>query len=296
MDQAESLRNMIRQHNQAANKEPAEEKTARIIAVTSGKGGVGKSNTSINLGLNMSKRGKKVIILDADFGLANIEVMFGVSPKYTLADLMYNDMELEQIISRGPEGIGFISGGSGIAKLANVETEDIKKVVSKLSRLSNLADVVIVDTGAGIAPSVLEFLAASPEVILVTTPEPTSIYDAYALIKALNLYEGYDKNYTKVRLVANKVMSSKEGVILHEKLNSVSQRFLSMNIELLGCIPQDNCISKSVMKQTPVSLMYPTSAAAKAYADITDKLLQSDNEGMDDNRGVRSFFGKLFRR
>ncbi len=298
MDQAESLRNMMK--NQTQTKDQTRQHQgpgkARLIAVTSGKGGVGKSNTSINLGICLQRMGKRVIILDADFGLANIEVMFGVIPKYTLADLMFHDSDLKDIIMEGPEGVGFISGGSGIANLANISNEDIKKVVDKLSELEEMADVVIIDTGAGIAPSVLEFLTASPEIVLVTTPEPTSVTDAYALIKALSLYQGFNPESTKIRLVANKVMSAKEGSNLYEKLNSVVERFLNVKLEWLGSVPQDNCISKAVMKQKPVSMMYPSSAAAKAYHDIADKIMADSDKASGPQAGLRSFFGKFLKK
>ena len=137
---------------------------------------------------------KKVIILDADFGLANIEVMFGVIPKYNLSDLMFAGKELDEIITEGPEGIRFISGGSGIAKLVNLDKEQVRRLVNKLSELEGMADVIIIDTGAGISPAVMEFLVESPETILVTTPEPTSITDSYALLKALSMNENFKKD------------------------------------------------------------------------------------------------------
>ena len=176
MDQAENLRNMIRKQNQNNIK------NARVIAITSGKGGVGKSNLSVNLALELTRMGKKVIILDADFGLANVEVMFGVIPEYNLSDLMFKGKEIKDIITEGPEGVGFISGGSGIANLINLDQEQVKRLVGKMTDLEELADVIIIDTGAGIAPSVMEFLLASPETIIVTTPEPTSVTDSYALL------------------------------------------------------------------------------------------------------------------
>jgi flagellar biosynthesis protein FlhG len=295
MDQAERLRNMVK--SQTLKEEaPEQKKNARLIAVTSGKGGVGKSNTSINIALCLKKLGKKVIILDADFGLANIEVMFGVIPKYTLADLMFNGKDLKDIVMEGPEGVGFISGGSGITNLSNIGGEDVKKVVDKLWELDSMADVVIIDTGAGMSPSVLEFLAASPEIILVTTPEPTSITDAYALIKSLNLYPGFEKSQTHLKLVANKVMSTKEANALYDKLNSVVGRFLDIRLEWLGCVPQDNCISKSVMKQKPVCMTYPSSAAAKAYNEIAQKILKDDTVSSGEESAIRGFFGKLLHR
>ena len=176
MDQAEKLRSMVKSQEETV-KEPAK-RLARVITVTSGKGGVGKSSLAINLALQFRKKGKSVIIFDADFGLANIEVMFGAIPKYNLADMIFRGKGFKDIIVEGPEGIGFISGGSGINGLGNMNREQVQYLVYKLKELEMLADIIIIDTGAGISDSVLEFVAASGEVVLVTTPEPTSITDS----------------------------------------------------------------------------------------------------------------------
>ena len=149
MDQAENLRKIMQQ------KEEQAKEAARVIAVTSGKGGVGKSSVSVNLAIQFARMGKSVVILDADFGLANVEVMFGVIPKYNLSDLLYNGRELKEIICEGPEGIQFISGGSGIANLANFDKEQVKRLINKMTELEKIADIVIIDTGAGINPSVM---------------------------------------------------------------------------------------------------------------------------------------------
>lgn len=164
MDQAEQLRNIIKANSRAQKPE------ARVLTVTSGKGGVGKSNTSINLAIQFRKMGQKVIILDADFGLANIEIMFGAVPKYNLSDLIYEGKGIKEIITKGPMGVGFISGGSGIAGLSNLTQDNIHCIVQSLAELDSLADVVIIDTGAGISDAVMEFLVASGEILLVTTP------------------------------------------------------------------------------------------------------------------------------
>ncbi len=290
MDQAEGLRNIIKHHNHKTAG------SARVITVTSGKGGVGKSNVAINLALQFRRMGKKVIILDADFGLANIEVMFGVIPQYNLSDIMYKGKELKEIIIQGPEDVGFISGGSGIAKLVNLDNEQIKRLVYKMSGLESLADVVIVDTGAGISPSVLEFVAASAEVILVTLPEPTSITDAYALLKALNMFPGFDRDDTSIKILCNKVNSVSEGKILFEKLDMVVSRFLNINMSMIGCIPQDNSVTKAVMKQKPVSIMYPNSAASRAFAEVAKNLESNSDYGSSRKVGVGSFFTNVFNR
>lgn len=286
MDQAQNLRNIVKMKNQKHIG------NARIIAVTSGKGGVGKSNTSINLALQFQKRGKKVIILDADFGLANIEVMFGIIPHYNLGDLMFKGKELKEIITQGPEGVGFISGGSGIAKLVNLDKEQVRRLVGKLSDLEELADVIIIDTGAGISASVMEFLTASPEMILVTTPEPTSITDSYALLKALGMNHDFNPQTTKIKMIANRVNSETEGQSLYEKLNAVVERFLKIDMEYLGIVPYDNNINKAVMRQQPVSLMFPNSPASKNYERIVEVLEEGSAECS--RIGIRGFFRAVF--
>lgn len=288
MDQAEKLRTIIKQQNQNSTS------NARIITVTSGKGGVGKSSVSINLALQFRKQGKRVIIFDADFGLANIEVMFGVIPQFTLADLMFKGKELKDIITEGPEGVMFVSGGSGVARLVNLDSEQIKRLVLKLSELEKLADVIIVDTGAGISQSVLEFVVSSPEVLLVTTPEPTSITDSYALIKALVMHKDFDRTATKVSVISNKVASVDESQNIFDKLSTVVERFLDIKLESLGSVPFDSTITKAVMKQKPVSIAYPTAPAAKAFGRICQRLEKGETNVPVVRKGVSKFFGRVF--
>ena len=288
MDQAERLRAIIKQQNQVNTS------NARIITVTSGKGGVGKSSVSINLALQFRKQGKRVIIFDADFGLANIEVMFGVIPKYTLADLMFKGKELKDIITEGPNGVQFVSGGSGIARLVNLDREQVRRILYKLSELENLADVIIIDTGAGISQSVLEFAAASPEILLVTTPEPTSITDSYALLKALAMNPDFDRSASKVLLVANKVTSADESRNIYDKLSAVVGRFLNIRLEYLGAVPQDSNITKAIMKQKPVSIEYPNANASKAFAAMEQRLSNGEAYIPHQKKGVSRFFSSVF--
>jgi flagellar biosynthesis protein FlhG len=261
----------------------------KVIAVVSGKGGVGKSSLAINLALQFRKKGKSVIIFDADFGLANIEVMFGAIPKYNLADMIFRGKGFKDIIVEGPEGIGFISGGSGINGLGNMNREQVQYLVYKLKELEMLADIIIIDTGAGISDSVLEFVAASGEVVLVTTPEPTSITDSYALLKALNARESFDAEICKIKVVANRVLNYEEGKNLFSKLEVVVTKFLKINLAFLGVIPMDMNMSKAIMQQKPISIAYPNSAGAKSVERIADGLLENkEAEGPKRNSLARA--------
>lgn len=266
MDQAENLRNIVKQQNSI------NERRARVITVTSGKGGVGKSSISINLAIQFAKQGKKVIIFDADFGLANIEVMLGAIPKFNLADMIFNGKEFKDIIVNGPMDIGFVSGGSGINRLANMTKDQVMFLVYKLRELETLADVIIVDTGAGISDSVLEFVMSSSEVILVTTPEPTSITDSYALLKSLNAKSGFNKEETVINVVSNRVSDYEEGFNLYNKLSLVVDKFLNIHLKFLGVIPADNNMQKAVMQQKPASIAYPNSSSTKAFENILEVL------------------------
>lgn len=288
MDQAEKLRNMMKQQNRTGKSK------ARIITVTSGKGGVGKSSVSINLAIEFKKQGKNVIIFDADFGLANIEVMFGAIPKYNLSDLIYKGKELKDIIVKGPMDIGFISGGSGINSLSNMTKNQVIYLVYKLKELEEIADIIIIDTGAGISDSVLEFAVSSGEVIMVATPEPTSITDSYALLKALNAKEGYEKSETVIKVIANRVSNRDEGNNLYNKLSVVVDRFLDVNIEYLGMIPIDTNMSNAVMQQKPITIAYPNSTAAKAFGKIAGKLLNI-NEEEAVHRSFSMVFARMFK-
>lgn len=289
MDQAEKLRNMMKMQTKEKKSQ------ARIITVTSGKGGVGKSSISINLALEFKKRGKNVIIFDADFGLANIEVMFGAIPKFNLADLIFKGKELKDIIVKGPMDIGFISGGSGINGLSNMTKDQVLYLVYKLRELETLADVIIIDTGAGISDSVLEFVMSSAEVILVATPEPTSITDSYALLKALNSRTGYSRENTTIKVVANRVQNQDDGENLYNKLNVVVSKFLDVDLEYLGMIPVDNNMSKAVMQQKPISMAYPNSAASKAFEKLSDNLMNIQNDYDDKKTGIAMVFAKMFK-
>ncbi|MBO4825024.1 MAG: MinD/ParA family protein [Lachnospiraceae bacterium] len=266
---------------------------ARVMTVTSGKGGVGKSNTSINLAIQFRKMGQRVIILDADFGLANIEVMFGAVPKHNLADLIYQGKSIKDIITWGPMDVGFISGGSGIASMSNLSREHLTYIIQNLAQLDAITDIIIVDTGAGISDAVLEFLVASGEILLVTTPEPTSITDSYSLLKALARHSRFSTDNSQVKMIANKVENAEEGQALYNKLNAVVARYLKLPVEYLGAVPEDNLLSKAVMQQMPVSIQSPGAKSALAYEAIAHTLMNKEIVQTVKKRGMAAFFSHI---
>lgn len=287
MDQAEQLRNIIKA-NQVQSRP-----LARVITVTSGKGGVGKSNTSINLAIQLQKLGQRVIILDADFGLANIEIMFGAVPKHNLSDLIYQGKNIKEIITKGPNDIGFISGGSGIAGLSNLSRDYLSYIIQNLVELDTIADIIIVDTGAGISDAVLEFLVASGEILLVTTPEPTSITDSYSLLKALNRHPLFLREASLIKVITNRVESMEEGKSLYNKLELVVTRYLKLPIEYLGAIPIDPLLAKAVMQQTPVSIQSPHAKSTIAFEEMASILMNKELNVNLKKRGMAAFFSHI---
>jgi flagellar biosynthesis protein FlhG len=288
MDQADNLRKLVKEQTNPRS-------VARVITVTSGKGGVGKSSISVNLAIAFSRLGKRVVILDADFGLANIEVMLGVRPQYNLADLMFRGKNLKDIVTDGPNNIGFISGGSGIQELTNLTKEQIVYLIQKLVELDEIADVIIVDTGAGISDSVLEFVAASSEVLLVATPEPTSITDAYALLKTLNRKTDISLQDIVIKMIANRIDSNEEGKELYDKLSLVVSKFLSIKLEYLSALPQDSIVSKAVMRQKPALDLYPNSQFSRTIVEIAAMLSDQEQEILTGKKGIAQLFTNLLR-
>lgn len=287
MDQASKLRAMMAQENNTPG--------SRVIAVTSGKGGVGKTTLSVNLAIEMAKKGKKVVIFDADFGLANVEVMLGIRPKYNLLDLINNNMEMTDIITKGPLDIGFISGGNGVAELATLDKDRIKILISKLSELDKLYDVVIIDTGAGITDVVMEFVLVSPEVLLVVTPEPTSITDSYSLLKVLRRKSDFNPLYKKINVIENRVTDEREGDEIFTKINTVSSKFLNTKLYSLGCVPQDRNASLAIIAQKPVTMSYPNTACSKAISDLASKLLDDNSDVVKEKEGIAKVFLNLIK-
>lgn len=236
----------------------------RVIAVASGKGGVGKTNVSVNLGVSLARKGRRVLLMDADLGLANVDVMLGLQPKLNLSHLFAGEHSLEEIIVDGPEGLKIIPASSGVSRMADLKPTEHAGLIQAFSELSQPLDILLVDTAAGVSDSVISFVKASQEVIVVVCDEPASITDAYALIKVLNKEHGMNRFH----ILANMAHSPDEGKELYRKISAVCDRFLDVTLAFLGMVPYDDYLRKAVKKQQPVVQAYPGSEAAKAFENI----------------------------
>jgi len=267
-----------------------EVKPTRVITVASGKGGVGKTNFTLNLGIALAEYGQRVLILDADLGLANIDVILGISPKYNLLHVITGEKDIQDIIIEGPNGIKIIPGGSGIYELTDLEEWQLERFLLKLSKLENENDYLLIDTGAGISKNVLNFTLAADEIYIVTTPEPTSITDAYGLIKTLHKH----KFLGEIKLIVNKALTVEEAEITGKKLQIVVNRFLkSCKLEILGYVLEDKAVPKAVKKQKPFLLDNPTARASEDIYKIASKICNCSNDARDAS-GLKSYFNKIF--
>jgi len=256
LDQASGLRRM------------AKPKPVRVITIASGKGGVGKTNVSVNLALALAATGKDVTILDADLGLANIDVMLGLHSTQNLSNVMNGECDLEEILLEGPNGIKIIPASSGVKDMAEMSSAQHAGLVNAFSELSHNIDILLVDTAAGISDSVVSFSRAAQEVIIVVCDEPASITDAYALIKLLNK----DQGIFKFHILANMVSGPQQGREVYDKLSKVSDRFLDVALDYLGHVPYDEHLQKAVKRQKAVVEAFPRSRAAQAFQTLSKKV------------------------
>lgn len=290
MDQALKLREMAFRLREPldAHVVTAPVRTPRVLAVCSGKGGVGKTNFTINFGLALAARGRRVVVLDADLGCANVNVALGMSVRATLADVVRGERGIGEIVVEGPGGLLVVPGGSGVHELANLSGAGLDRLVGGLGELASMGDVLLIDTAAGISKSVVSFAQAADTVLVVTVPEPPAIADAYGMIKVLlSGQRGAD-----VRLVVNRTLRMFEGRSVHEKLDLVVQRFLGARVKLFGQVPDDEVVPQCVRLQKPFLLQCPDSGGAQAVSRIADDFLA---EGAPAKGGVAGFLERLVR-
>ncbi len=256
----------------------------QVIAVTGGKGGVGKTSVAINLATTLASLGRRVMLLDGDLGLANVDVFLGLSPHYTMAHVLSGERTLEEIILDSPHGVQVVPGASGVADLANLSAASHLGLVQAFSALSTRVDTLIVDTAAGIAHSVVQFSQAAQHVLLVVCDEPASMTDAYALVKVLSRHHGV----TRFQVLANMARAPQEGAGLFDKLQRVTGRFLDVTLEYVGEIPDDPYLRRAIREQRPVVAAFPACPAARAFKKLA---LKADKWPIPDcPRGNLEFF------
>ncbi|MGC9931353.1 MinD/ParA family protein [Priestia aryabhattai] len=275
-DQAAVLREKVLKKHQNSLR------NCKTIAVLSGKGGVGKSNLSLNLSLALTKKKQRVLLFDMDIGMGNIDILIGQTASYTMVDLLEKKLSIQQIIKKGPQDLAYVAGGTGVSSVFEWSPSDLAHLIQELSSLTNQYDYMIFDMGAGMSESVLKFLKAVDEMIVVTTPEPTSITDAYAAIK---LAASYSVS-APVRLIINKTLSDKEGNETYERFNRAVQQFLNISISLLGIVPNDQAVQKAVNRQMPFLLQNPASKASISLIEMVNMLIPQDNRTTAKTEGM----------
>ena len=295
-DQAEKLRDLVeeRAEEEAQARQIGElyfdvGENTRVIAITSGKGGVGKTNLAVNLSVGLQQAGQRVLLIDADIGMANVNLLMGSVANRSLLDLLEDDVELEDVIEESAAGVKYISGVAGVEAAMNVNRLEQKKLHRKLARCSELADVIIIDTGAGLNRNVIEFVLAAEEVLLITTPEPTALADAYAVIKAYSTYT----DRRNIRLVINRIRDEEECHSVVEKINQTTKKFLNVTIGCLGYIYEDRAVIEAVHRQEPFVIVNEKSPAAQCVFEIAKSLLSGEKMNSV-SRGWRGFLDKLF--
>ncbi len=281
MDQAANLRKLVLESS-------SKHKRTKSIAITSGKGGVGKTSLSVSLSIALAKGGSTVTLLDADLGLANINVILGIIPKYNLYHVIKGKKKLKEIVIEVPEGIKIIAGASGFHQLANLDPKQRATFIESVAELDS-DDFMIIDTGAGVSQNVLSFVIAADEVIVVTTPEPTAVTDAYGIIKSI-ASQSPDKI---IKLIVNRVASVAEGKRVAQRIINIAGQFLNIKVENLGFIFDDVYVPKSVRNQKPFIVSYPKCKASTCVNIISDRI---SNRESDDQKGsgLSSFFKNLF--
>lgn len=276
-DQADTLRQMARQSRKNASAEQSgpgaagEEHGIRVISVTSGKGGVGKSNVVSNLAMALSAQGKKVLIVDADLGLGNLDVLLGLSPAYNLNHVLNGEKSISEIIIDGPAGIKVIPAGSGVQEVTSLSQHDKLRLLDELDILEEQFDIMIVDTEAGISENVTYFTVAAQEIIVVVSPEPTSITDVYALIKLLATR--YSEHHFKV--LVNMAKDSEDALEVFRKLANVAGRFLDISLDYLGCVVKDEKVVEAVKRQKAVYDLFPDSEAAACFTTLARRVIEN---------------------
>lgn len=293
LDQAGELRKLVERRKQEARPSG----NLRTIAVLSGKGGVGKSNLSINLACALAEMGQRIVLLDADLGLANVDMLCGITSKYNLAHLVDGSRALNDILVELTRNFWILPGGSGLQELADLDEVHLSELINSLGVLEERADVLLIDTGAGIHKNVLSFAAAADTVLLVTTPEPTSIRDVYGVLKALTTSSaGIGK--TDIAFVVNMANDEREGFEVAKRIRMAASQFLGLSINYIGCILKDDRVGQAVRMRKPFYQLYPSSVASRGIRRLAGELQGAPDLAIANSnppRGLKAFFFRLTR-
>ncbi len=260
----------------------------RTITITSGKGGVGKTNIVANVAISLQRRGRRVMIFDADLGLCNVDVLLGLSPRYNIQHVINGEKRLEDIIVKGPEGILIVPASSGIEELTHLNEVQKLRLLEEFEGLHKRVDYILIDTGAGISTNVTFFCLGAQDIVVVVTPEPTSLTDSYALIKVL--HTKYQEKYFNI--LVNYVSGEAEAREVFRRLQLVTERFLNLSINYLGFIPYDPMVPRCVKMQNPVIVRYPNSPSSRAFSDLSRRIEDTHSRGMLKG-GIQFFFGNI---
>jgi flagellar biosynthesis protein FlhG len=303
IDQATQLRSLMREQKKArpaAEIELAPPRRASVIAITSGKGGVGKTNISVNLAITLASAGKSVVLLDADLGLANADVICNIDLPANLSHVIARRKDLSDVLVSAPGGFSLIGGASGLARMADLTDGDRQRIVNAMAELEAKADVILIDTGAGISPNVLAFTRAADHVLVVTTPEPTAITDAYAVVKVISRADKArsfgETIERRISLLVNQSRNENEARIVHDRIAKVARQFLGVSVFDAGHIPADECVSAAVRKRSPFVLSAPKCSASHAVSQLAIRLEQGVASASMQEGGFFQRLGRWFRR
>lgn len=292
-DQAEKLRKIAFSIHQQIEAEMARgPRRTRVIVISSGKGGVGKSTLALNISLALSLQNRRVVLMDADMGLANLDIMLGLLPKYTIQHVVQGRKRIKDIIIPDPSGISIIPGGSGINELANLNDADLNHIIGEIGKLDGDYDYMIIDTGAGISRNVINFLLAADDVIIVTTAEPTSLTDAYGMVKTV-VKESFKG---RMFLIVNKAKNHSEGIMVAEKFKIACKKFLETDIVPIGNVVEEPAVKEGIMRQEAFIFAFPQCTAAKNVHAIAQNLVGGYDPGVDKGEkggGVKGFLRKF---
>lgn len=285
-DQAHQLR-------QLSNSLVSQERNSRVVTIASGKGGVGKSNFTLSFALSLMELGKKVVVIDLDIGMANLDILMGSTPKHHLWDMIRERKSIWSVLEKGPSGLEYIAGGSGFQQLLQLQTEERQYFFQELEKLHGYTDIILIDTGAGLTVESQQCHLSADEIILLTTPEPTSIADAYSVVKILHS----QSPELSFQLVVNRVSRQKEGIEVASKFKLAVQSFLKKEIKIFGAIPDDAAVMQAVLKQVPFYIAFPRSTASLALRNLAERFVAGTAVSQE-NKGIKGFirnFSRLLR-